>query len=46
MLGNIEGLLPSQLLALRNQPPIGLFPFCSISPANTLATQSRLHVQS
>ena len=34
MLGNIEGLLPSQLWALRNQAPIGLLPFCSISHAN------------
>ena len=32
---NIEGLLPSQLWILRNQPPIGLLPFCSISPANS-----------
>ena len=30
----VVGLLPSQLWILRNQPPIGLFPLCSISPAN------------
>ena len=33
MLENMEGQSPSQLQYLQNQPPIGLFPFCSISPA-------------
>ena len=32
----VVGLLPSQLWILRNQPPIGLLPFCSMSPANTI----------
>ena len=32
----VVGLLPSQLWILRNQPPMGLFPFCSISPANNV----------
>ena len=39
MLGNIEGLLPSQLWALRNQAPIGLLSFCSISHANMTVTK-------
>ena len=36
MIGNMVGLLPSQPRGFRNQPPIGLFTFWSILPANIL----------